>query len=194
MAFYWQIVCPNNATVLTVRSQLILSGNHVWHRVQPRWENNQTEMYSSQSHQFITPVLCLHYLVPSSKDRGFASQAKADGTNYARLAGSIGSNNHVQIWSRIHFSVVISPVKRNVNIWFPAVSLKRASIESLRGHCLDFYVFMIIKMTQKQHRIYLFQIISNGSKIETVHQDVCALTSYIYFINDCEVSLIQISE
>lgn len=135
MAFYWQIVCLDNATVLTVRSQLILCGNHVWHRVQPRWENSQIEMYSNQ---FIAPVsgilYTLPYLVPSSKDSSFASQAKTDGTNDARLAGSIGSNNHVQIWSRIHFSVVISPVKRNVNIiWFPAVILKKSSVEYIQG-------------------------------------------------------------
>lgn len=73
----------------------------------------------------------LHYLVPSSKDGGFASQAKTDGTNDARLAGSISSNNHVQIWSRAQFSVVIGPVKRNVNMrQFTAVILKRAPVKS----------------------------------------------------------------
>lgn len=129
MAFYGQIVCLNNATVLTIRSQLILCCNHVWQRVRPWWENNQNW------NVFIPfPILGIHsthYLVHSSKDSGFASQAKTDGTNNARLAGSIGSNNHVQIWSRIHFSVVISPVKRN--ILFPAVILKRASAESIQG-------------------------------------------------------------
>lgn len=135
MAFYWQIVCLNNVTVLTVRSQLILRGNHVWHRVRPRWgKKSKWNVFIPVKPVLLILVYTLHYLVPPSKDTGFASQAKTDGTNNARLAGSIGSNNHVQIWSRIHFSVVISSVRRNVNmIWFPALSLKRASAESNQG-------------------------------------------------------------
>lgn len=104
---------------------------------------------SQQFYQFM--VYTRHYLVPSSKESSFASQSKTDGTNDARLASSIGSNNHVQILSRIHFSVVISSVKRNVNmIWFPAAILKRA--ESIQG-TLTLLRFLCIYnyITQKQY-------------------------------------------
>lgn len=62
------------------------------------------------------PARTKNYLIPSSKNSRFASQTKTDGTNDAGLASSIGSNNHVEIWSRIHLSVFISPVTGNVNI------------------------------------------------------------------------------
>lgn len=104
---------------------------------------------SQQFYQFM--VYTRHYLVPSSKESSFASQSKTDGTNDAGLASSIGSNNHVQILSRIHFSVVISSVKRNVNmIWFPAVILKR--VESIQG-TLTLLRFLCIYnyITQKQY-------------------------------------------
>lgn len=55
------------------------------------------------------------YLVASSQDSSLASQTKTDGTHNARLASSIGSDNHVQIGSRIHLSVVIGPARGKSN-------------------------------------------------------------------------------
>lgn len=76
--------------------------------------------HTSSSAQFYESMVSTpHYLVPSSEDSRLARQAETDGTNDARLARSIGSDNHVQIWSRIHLGVVIGPVKGKVNMmWF----------------------------------------------------------------------------
>lgn len=51
------------------------------------------------------------YLVTPAQNGSLASQTQTDGTHDAGLASSVGSNNHIQIRSRIHHRVVIGPVR-----------------------------------------------------------------------------------
>lgn len=50
------------------------------------------------------------HLVASAQDSGLSSQTQTDGAHDAGLAGSIGSNDHVQIWSGKQHGVVVSAV------------------------------------------------------------------------------------
>ena len=55
------------------------------------------------------------HLVSSAQNGRLAREAQTYGTHDARLARSVGTHNHVQVWSRIHNRMIVGSGRENVS-------------------------------------------------------------------------------